>query len=333
MDLIIKPTEKCNFSCTFCSSTNIADDKAALLPIDKIARFLDRFPDTKTIIVNGGDPLVLSPSYYWKILEEIESRNMNTILSFTTNLWAFYKNPEMWADLFRHPLVGVGTSFNYGTTRRITKDKILTEDIFWEISNKFFEYVGYRPDFISVITDENYHTAMDNVLLAKKMGVQSKVNYALGSGRLSKPFLKSKIYKFYLDVIDQGLEEYEYNTVQLLKKSSSLTTTCPLNRSCDESIRCLQPEGDYYSCGAFGDDREFSIDFEAEMASDKKMLPLRDDLEIQMLKNECLACPLFEICNGCKKNISDLKRNNMVEEHCSGMTELLPRLSKVLHLQ
>ncbi len=332
MDLIIKPTEKCNFSCTFCSSTQIAEDKAALLPVDKIARFLDRYPDTKTIIVNGGDPLVLSPDYYWQIISLIEERNMSTTLSFTTNLWAFYKKPEIWTELFRHTLVGVGTSFNYGSTRKITKDLVLTDDIFWKISDKFLHYIGYRPDFISVITEENFDTAMKNVYLARDMGVQAKVNYALGSGRLTKPFLKSKIYSFYLDVIDQKLEKYEYNTSQLLKKSKDQSTTCPLNRACDESIRCLQPEGDYYSCGAFGDDREYAIDFEAEM-SGKKFLPLQQNLDIQMLKHECLTCPLFEICNGCKKNISDLKRNNMVEDHCKGMQALLPRLQDLIPLQ
>ena len=332
MELIIKPTERCNFSCTFCSSTNLTDDKSAVLPISKIARFLDRFPETNSIIVNGGDPLMMSPDYYWEMIREIEKRGMKSKIGLTTNLWGFYKNPDLWTELFRHPLIGVGTSFNYGTTRRITKTQVLTEEIFWDISNLFFERIGYRPDFISVITDENAHTAMDSVRLAKKMGVVSKVNYALGSGRLSKPFLKGHIYKFYLDVIDEGLEQYEYNTMQLLKKSQSELTTCPVNRECDENIRCLQPDGDYYSCGAFGDDKEYAIDFETEMNSQVKSYPLRSDLEIQMLKVECLICPLFEICNGCKKNISDLKRNSMVEEHCGAMKENLPRLSKLMSL-
>lgn len=330
MDLIIKPTEVCNFSCTFCSSTGLTDNKSALLPISKISQFLDRFPETKTIIINGGDPLVLDPSYYWQIIEEVESRNLETTLSFTTNLWDFYKNPSKWEDLFNHPLVGIGTSFNYGDTRRINKNKVFTEEIFWKVSNLFLERIGYRPMFISVITEENYHLAMENVRLAKKMNTECKVNYALASGRLSKPFLKGKIYKFYLDVIDEGLEDYEYNTKQLIKKGISLNTTCPLNRDCDESIRCLQPDGDYYSCGAFGDDKEYPIDFELEMNSLEKIYALRSDVDIQMLKNECLACPLFNICNGCKKNISDLKRNEMVEEHCSAMKENLPRLKKVL---
>ena len=57
MELIIKPTEACNFKCTFCSSTSIAESKVQLLSLDQIFQFLKRFPETNTIIVNGGDPL------------------------------------------------------------------------------------------------------------------------------------------------------------------------------------------------------------------------------------------------------------------------------------
>src|SRR5688500_13988520 len=124
MELIIKPTEACNFKCTFCSSTHLVENKASKLDISKIEQFLDRYPETRTIIVNGGDPLMMPPEYYFQILDMIEKRNLQTTLSFTTNLWAFYKNPDIWTELFRHPLVGVSTSFNYGETRRITHDKV-----------------------------------------------------------------------------------------------------------------------------------------------------------------------------------------------------------------
>ena len=88
MDLIIKPTELCNCACTFCSSTDITDDKKDVLNLDYIARFLDRFPNTNTIIVNGGDPLMLKPDYYWDILRLLEEREMfDTSIGFTTNLW------------------------------------------------------------------------------------------------------------------------------------------------------------------------------------------------------------------------------------------------------
>ena len=61
MELIIKPTEACNFACTFCSSNKITREssgKKAFLKLETIYQFLERFPQTRTIIVNGGDPLM-----------------------------------------------------------------------------------------------------------------------------------------------------------------------------------------------------------------------------------------------------------------------------------
>lgn len=331
MELIIKPTERCNFSCTFCSSPKLAQSQTAQIKLEQIFQFLDRFPNTNTIIINGGDPLMMPPQYYFKILDYIEQRGMETTLAFTTNLWAFYKNPKIWKDLFRHRLVGVTTSFNYGETRRVTPEQNYTEELFWKVSDLFLSEIGYRPDFISVINEENYDTALDNVYLAKKMDVECKLNYAMASGHQSKPFLKGKIYRTYLDIIKLGLSQWEYNAKQLLRKSHVLKTTCPLNRECDSNIRCLQPDGDYYSCGAFGDDKEFPINFEMEMYSDQIQRPLSNQFELHSMKADCLTCPLFSICNGCRKTIRDVKRHGMVEEHCSEMQKNLTDILELFH--
>lgn len=64
MELIVKPTEACNFKCTFCSSTDITDEKSKTLDLEYIFAFLRRFPNTGTIIINGGDPLMVKPEYY-----------------------------------------------------------------------------------------------------------------------------------------------------------------------------------------------------------------------------------------------------------------------------
>lgn len=331
MELIIKPTEKCNFSCTFCSSPTLSEQNKAVLNLDSIEQFLDRFPETNTIIINGGDPLMMPPDYYWSIIKMVEARGMNTTLAFTSNLWAFYKNPKLWAPLFRHPLVGVATSFNYGETRRITKDQVYTEDIFWKVSDLFLQEIGYRPSFISVINEDNASTAIENVKLAQRMNVECKLNYAMASGRQSKPFVKGKIYRIYMDILEMGLGPWEYNCKQILNKGKSLATTCPLNRECDLNIRCLQPDGDYYSCGSFGDDKEFPIDFAEEMKSPTVMRPLLNQLDLNALKEDCYACPLFSTCNGCKKTIRDLKNHNLVEEHCSEMQQILPQMEKYLN--
>jgi radical SAM protein with 4Fe4S-binding SPASM domain len=332
MELIIKPTEKCNFKCTFCSSTHITDDKSAELDHDHIFKFLERYPETGTIIVNGGDPLMMSPEYYWTIIEYLDQHNLKTNISLTTNLWPFYKNPDKWVKLFNHPRVGVITSFQYGGGRLKGDLTEYTEEDFWNVSNTMLELCGYRPDFITVITDENEDQAIKNVELAQQMNVVCKLNYALSSGppvkfkgiimgQEGRPYQLSKIYKIYIDIWRQGLAPWEFNTTQMMKRLKGHGTTCPQNRDCDEGIRVLQPSGDYYSCGSFGDDRRYGIDFKEEMQG-KKIFPLRNVTELQSLKQSCYTCPMFQICNGCRKTIQDLKDYNMIETHCQLMKTL-----------
>lgn len=291
------------------------------LALDKIYRFLDRYPETRTIIINGGDPLMMSPDYYWKILEAIEERGMETSLAFTSNLWDYWLHPDKWIPLFKHHRVGVTTSFNYGDTRRISKERNFDEEIFIKVWNKFKEDIGYGPDFISVITEENVDKAIDNVRLAKHLGCECKLNYAFASGEESKPYPIGKIYEIYAQVYKEGLGPWEFNTRQMSVRLKGHATMCPQNRECDEGIRSLQPDKDgenYYSCGAFGDDGEYPISFEAEM-SGEKFLPLQNQTENQFLKLECLTCKAYEICNGCYKTIKDLKKADMVEESCQAM--------------
>jgi len=338
MDLIIKPTEKCNFKCTFCSSTHITDDKSLELDLDYIFRFLKTYPNTRTIIVNGGDPLMMSPDYYWKIIKFLDDNEMPTTISFTSNLWPFYKNPNKWIDLFKHERMGIGTSFQYGGGRLKGDLTEFSEEDFWNVSNMMLELVGYRPDFISVITDENEHLAIKNVELAKKMGVVCKLNYAFSSGppvkfrgitmgQQGKPYLLADIYEIYVNIWKQGLTDWEYNTKQMVNRLKGNSTTCPQNRDCDSGIRVLQPSGDYYSCGAFGDDQQYPIDFETEMLG-KKIFPIKNELELQSLKQSCYVCPMFQICNGCKKTIKDIKDYNLVEKHCIKMKSLAPSIIK-----
>jgi radical SAM protein with 4Fe4S-binding SPASM domain len=336
MDLIIKPTERCNFKCTFCSSTHITDDKSLELDLEYIYRFLERFPETNTIIVNGGDPLMMDPQYYWDIINYLDQHDLPTSISFTSNLWPFYKNPNKWKELFNHPRMGITTSFQYGGGRLKGDLTEFSEADFWLTSNAMLEHCGYRPDFIAVITEENEHLAIKNVELAKLMGVECKLNYAFSSGppvkfkgivmgQEGRPYLLADIYKIYVDIWQQGLAPWEFNTKQMIKRLGGHSTTCPQNRECDGGIRTLQPSGDYYSCGAFGDDRQYSIDFEKEMKGEK-IFPLRFQPELQSLKQSCFTCPMFQICNGCKKTIKDIKDHNLVETHCYKMKQLAPSI-------
>jgi MoaA/NifB/PqqE/SkfB family radical SAM enzyme len=331
MNLIVKPTQRCNFACSFCSSTQIAksNQKKDDLNLNNIFLFLKRFPDTNHIIVNGGDPLMMSPEYYIEIIEFIEKNNLKTKLSLVTNLWDYYINPSKWKKLFSSKRVDIGTSFNFGETRKINKKEIFTKDIFLKILEKFKKDFGYTPGFISVISEENKNSAIKNVELAKELNVECKLNYAFSSGRESVCFPIGKMYNIYLDIYEKNLHENEYNTKQMLRRlRGEETTTCPQNRKCDEGIRNLQPKSssgyEYSSCGSFGDDQEYGIDFEKEMQGDF-FKPLQNSTELQYLKEECLSCPNFNICNGCYKTVRDLKKNNLVEESCFEMKKFRKR--------
>ena len=332
MDLIIKPTERCNFKCTFCSSTNITEDKSMELDLNYIYEFLKRFPETNTIIVNGGDPLMMDPQYYWDLIKHLDEIGSHSTISFTSNLWPFYKNPNKWKDLFNHPRMGVTTSFQYGGGRLKGDLSEFTEEDFWKCSDAMLEHCGYRPDFISVITEENEDQAIKNVELAKRMGVECKLNYAMSSGppvkfkgiimgQQGKPYLLANIYEIYVEIWKKGLYPWDFNTKQMMKRLKGMSTCCPQNRECDGGIRTLQPSGDYYSCGAFGDDKEFPINFKQEM-NGTKIYPIRSIQELQTMTNDCYTCPMFEICNGCKKTIKDHKDYGLAETHCRKMKTL-----------
>lgn len=328
MDLILKPTVNCNFKCTFCSSTHLSEESKDIVELSQIKEFIDRYK-TNTIIVNGGDPLMMPPEYYWEIIKMLDESGQDTSISFTSNLWPFYKNPEKWEELFRHPRMGITTSFQYGNKRLKGDGSVYTEEDFWNVSDMFLERIGYRPDFIAVIDKDNVDSVMKTVELAKKMGVEAKINHVLASGKEvvkggvtmgseNNFFTQADMYTHYIEIYEKGLMEWEYNTKQMAKILKGASTTCPLSRDCDSGIRTLQPGGGYYSCGAFADDGKYPIDFKIEMDGGF-VTPLTQDISIDTMKQSCYSCPMFNICNGCKKTISDTKRMGLVEHQCRTM--------------
>ena len=70
----------------------LSDQQTDVLDLSYIDRFVARFTDTlNTVIVNGGYPLMMPVQYYWDILEILNKYGCEAKLSFTSNLWAFYK--------------------------------------------------------------------------------------------------------------------------------------------------------------------------------------------------------------------------------------------------
>lgn len=328
-ELILKISDKCDFACTMCSSPDLSSDHSVELDINLIFEYLKRYPDTRTIIVNGGDPLMVKPDYYWKLIAHLDENNYPAEISFTTNLWNYYNHPDKWRELFRNPRLSICTSFQYGDKRKIHKNRVFEEKDFIAISDMFLVDFGYRPDFIAVVDEENLHRSVDMVRLAKYLDVECKLNYANASGRQGKPLPLSFLYEKYIEIYREGLANWEYNTKQMLDRLQAAPTSCPLLSKCDEHIRVLHPDGKYFTCGSIADDFEYEVNFREEvLLKGEVQTPLQNDQALASLKDECYTCPMFQICNGCKKHIKDLKRSGTVEVHCSKMKTIASDIIK-----
>lgn len=329
MCLVIKPLEACNFACDFCSSSYLVDNKKERLHLEKIYAFLKRYPKTQVIFVVGGDPLLMHPDYYEKLLSHIEENNYPTKLSITTNLWDWYKNPKKWEWFLKHPNVDVGTSFQYGEGRKITPTKVYTEEIFKNVYFKFKKEINKDLCFLAVIDDSNEHLALKHVYLAKELNTQCRLVWASQSGKSTSVYPMAKLFKIMLDIWKLGLTKYEQTAVSISEKMGGVEVACPMSRNCDHWMRSLNPDGRYFSCGPLNDDLDKSneINFENEVIKgDKFYLPIQSNKNLQVLKEECFTCPMFQTCNSCRKHIKDLKNSNKVEEHCSTMKSIMGEL-------
>lgn len=313
MQLIIKPTGRCNFDCTFCSSDNM-DIRH---PIDgqvqpEIVEYIKQLRPTG-LIVTGGEPLMVPPSYYFH-LHDIAGPNVG--ISITSNLKDFFFHTDKWIPLFKQEWFSVVTSFQYGGGRMWDKDTPFTEDKFLEIFHMYEEYVGRKIDqFIAVITDENEDTIMQLVQLAKKLGTRVRINNAIGVGRQDTTYPRYKMFRHYIDIIDAGLEEYEVNCCERSKDM------CPRNimSRCETSIRCCSVDNNGELHVSLCDEQ---LSANNDLPKDQYVPDRHAEYTIppeEYIHDECMYCELCRLCNGCNTNRIMAKQD---PNYCTEMTKL-----------
>lgn len=314
MQVIIKPTGLCNFRCKFCSAANLSinhpsDGKCHQQIKDLIADLKPR-----SIIITGGEPLMVPPEYYYD-LHEFYPCN----ISPTTNLKDFYLHPDKWTPLFNEKWFTPTTSFNYGDTRMWDEDTVYSEEMFIKVIELFKERTGAPPpSFIAVIDDYNEHTVMDHVLLAKKLGMKAKLNNAIAMGIQDVTYQRYKMFAQYLKVIDAGLGDYEWHC------SNKDLGICPhnINLLCESCIRCcfVDNTGNLHvsSCE---DEISVGIEFPTSrynLGAVKEIIDPED-----FITPECSYCELFRLCNGCRSNRRNAKTD---PNYCEEMSKLKDRI-------
>jgi MoaA/NifB/PqqE/SkfB family radical SAM enzyme len=321
LELIINPTNKCNFDCTFCSAHNISKGE---IDRDRLYKYLKCKADEINIIIfNGGDPLMMDPDFYYKILDITQKYDIP--ISLTTNLLDFYNHPDKWTKLFMTKNVGVITSYNHNSkSRRLKNGTVYDQNMFIKVINLFYDKIGYKPSFISVIEEENSIEKMkDTVLFAKVIGTTCKLNKVLQYGKQTDYYPRYRFIAHYTkamyDLINQGIkvERYETNFRNIHNFFNNKSSCCPLNRRCHNSILCINTDFKFYPCANMATNNKLYEKYNTKTAHDFSQ-------DYQCIKNDCVLCDQFNLCNSCRSYVEECIRNQDTQNYCLNMNSYYP---------
>lgn len=290
-------------ACTFCAASKLTAQDMTPKEVADTANQIQ----ANTIILLGGEALLMGPDFYKELLTLTDAH-----LSFTTNLKQFYLYPDEWVSLFKNDRVSVATSFNYGNSRLWDPNTVYTEDMFIKVETLFKEKIGYVPMFISVLDKHNVHTWRKHIELAKRLNTKCRLNNALKIGRQGEWFPRYELFKIWIQIAKEGLDQYEQNTLE------RGTGRCPINnnRLCASTIRVVQkdPTGKliYFNC----DDRS-NMGMEPFELEKTPVEPKPSTLKPMF--GRCYYCELYEICNGCETNLMQITDK---EVYCQEMLKL-----------
>lgn len=317
MELIIKPTGRCNFDCTFCSAHDLDIAHPGKHVPDQIKELIDKLkPDS--IIVTGGEPLTVDPAYYIELQEYA-----NCHIGFTTNLKDFYLHPKKWEAVFCNPNFGFITSFNYGNTRNWMPGVPYNESMFRAVTKEFKRVTGRESlPFIAVIDETNEDRIMDHVYLAKDLGTQVKINPACKMGRQGTNYPKYKLIKKYIEIIDAGLEEYEITCAERKYGRCAFNT----NFLCSSTIRvCYVDTAGKLHYGCCEDLISIGEEIPMDESFPVEPVPALPDYHNTLNGDKCLYCDMYRMCHGCKAHLEHARE---FPEYCDEMLKLMPDLKR-----
>lgn len=314
--MIVRVTTRCNFKCEFCSASEMA---GKTLSPDAVVSAVKKY-QPESVTLEGGDPLVLPPSYFEELFSKLLAVDPNLKFGVTTNLWNWYKNPGKW-DVLKKYKAHICTSFQYGGKRKITDSRPLTEEIFVDMMTKWRDLNGYAPGFIAVIDDDNADSVLKTVKLAKHIKTYCKVNPLFVSGRATSAYPWDKMLGHYADIVEAGLAYWEDNAYQLAKLSLNTVSSlmCPIVPNCEKSFVVLNPDETIHHC---------TTDVSTNGAQPNVIKFYKKDTPI--VSEDCLACDWFAYCNTCRVYRQEIKAYK-TPEYCARVRDAMNRISAWAH--
>ena len=196
--------------------------------------------------------------------------------------------------------------------------------MFIKVINLFYDKIGYKPSFISVIEEENsIETMKDTVLFAKEIGTTCKLNKVLQYGKQTDYYPRYRFMTHYTkamyDLINQGIkvERYETNFRNIHNFFNNKSSCCPLNRRCHNSILCINTDFKFYPCANMATNNKLYEKYNTKTAHDFSQ-------DYQCIKNDCVLCDQFNLCNSCRSYVEECIRNQDTQNYCLNMNSYYP---------
>jgi len=290
--IILKPTHRCNFNCSYCYDRHERSKHAEILPKEDLIMAIEKFVKMSPslhLIWHGGEPTILGIDYLRDVMTHFKEYK-GIVWSIQTN--GSLLNSE-WIELFREFDITIGLSWD-GIFQDKTRSPL---DL-----PKLVKVINNRVNFgvLMTVTPENSKTLIPTMKYLHNIGVGIDFNHLFGSD-----VTKEKYY-----IIAENL----VNTFDFICQDPS----CDIMRPFRDILNWYVGLGEGLCETSYCPGRWFSIDYNGDILpcgkpwnKDKYLFgTIYEDLTLDKLKNS----------TGCI-NLIRFKDNNL--KHCRDCDKLL----------
>ena len=146
--LILKPSHRCNFNCTYCYDRFERSKDSHVMPMEECIQVLEmayKENPKMEIIWHGGEPLVLGKEYLDTVMSHFPKDSF---------FWSIQTNGSLiddeWVEIFKKHNVHVGISWD-GVTHNMTRNNLNIQKVF----NLFKEHDAILPGLLMTYTPQN----------------------------------------------------------------------------------------------------------------------------------------------------------------------------------
>ena len=314
--IIIKPTKMCNAECTYCSAPPEVNG-GPKWTVDDFKRVFDNIhthlTEQAVFIWHGGEPMLMSPDFYYQTYEYARSIMPEIKFAMQTNILGY--DTKRWKDVFENVMGSrLSTSFDPDEKYREYKGSTsLYTRIFYDRLDKMLDD-GFHPLVIGTYTEETSFLAesmYDKALEKGDKFFHVRYNYRYPAGR---DFGKGEIIspetygKMLLKLYNRWIKELPHFVItpldQMLKKTVLIESNrCPWTNACGGRFFGIEPNGDTYNCSEFADvddnqwcfGNAFTMNAEQLLKSRAAQAMRRRRVD---LPSDCLTCRHFQQCEG-----------------------------------